>query len=183
MYQKTKQPGNKPPAPDTQAEERSFEARVRARAEEKPIKKTRSALLQIIKIRGFLIDERLRGRTSDDLAEILASEGINITPGTLRNYRAQIERATIALENEGKEKPSNADIHRMVNAMDKAARTSGASEAPGQYPNDTEVSKPAHVKPQNPQHTTVSSPTLQTNALTGSPIANDALTRKPYRKP
>lgn len=151
MYQKTKQPGNKPTAPDTQAEERSFEARVRARAEEKPIKKTRSALLQIIKIRGFLIDERLRGRTSDDLAEILASEGINITPGTLRNYRAQIERATIALENEGNTAPSTNDIHRMLNALEKAARTLGTSKAQQASHNPADQTlKPdalAHVTP------------------------------------
>lgn len=183
MYQKTKQPENKPPAPDTQAEERSLEDRLRKRAEQEPIKKTSSALLQIIEIRDFLIDERLRGRTSDDLARFLASEGINITPGTLRNYRAQIERAIIALEDEGNTAPSTNDIHRRINAFEKAARTSGTSEAPGQYPTDAEVSKPAHVKPQNPQHTTVSPPTLQTNALTGSPIANNALTRKPNRKP
>lgn len=183
MYQEPEQPENGPPAPDTPVEALSFEARVRARAKEKPIKKTRPALLQIIEIRNVLIDERLRGRTSDDLAGILASEGINITPGTLRNYLAQIGRAIVALENERKEKPSNADIHRMVNAIEKAARTSGASEAPGQDPTDAEVSKPAHTKLQIPQHTTVSPPTLQTVALTGSPIANDSLTRKPNRKP
>lgn len=155
---------------------------LRALAEQTPIKKTNTAIRKVIELRDALTEERCRGRTSDGLAALLAAAGINITPGTLRNYLADIDRAVLALESDGNAAPSDADIHKRVNEIVKAARTSATSEQLEQGPADAEVSKPAQTKLQNPQHTTVSRPTRQVPALTGSPIANASLTRKRNRE-
>lgn len=179
MHHDTEHPDdgpNTPPPALSQAD------RLRSLAEQTPIKKTNTAISKIIELRDVLTEERCRGRTSDGLAELLAEAGVNITPGTLRNYLADIDRAILALESEGNAAPSDADIHRKVNQIVKAARTSATSEAVEQYPADADVSKPAQAMLQDPQHRTVSRPTRQAPALIGSPFANASLTRKRNRE-
>lgn len=165
-----------PPSTLSEAEQ------LRALADKTPIKKTRSAIRKVIELRDVLTEERCRGRTSDDLAELLAQAGINITPGTLRNYLADIDRAILALESDGNAAPSDAAIHRRLNEIVNAARASATPQEPRQNHTDSEVTKPAQAKLLNPQHTTISRPICQANALTGSSIANASLTRKRNRE-
>lgn len=181
MHHDTEHSDDRPNTP-TPAPALSQAEQLRALADKTPIKKTNTAISKIIELRDVLTEERCRGRTSDGLAELLAEAGVNITPGTLRNYLADIDRAILALESEGNAAPSDSDIHHKVNEIVKAARTSATSEAVEQYPADADVSKPAETMLQDPQHRTVSRPTRQADARNGSRIANASLIRKRNRE-
>lgn len=182
MYQETEEAEDGPPTQDTPVEPLSFEDRVRARAKAMPRKKTKSAILQIIEIRGLLNDERRSGRTSDHLARILADEGLSVAPGTLRNYLSQIERAILALQSEGNTAPSDADIHRMVNAMEKALRNSVTPEPrQASYRSADQTRKPdvpAHVPQKKAEAFSQNS---QQNRL-ATHMPNASVTRRKGRK-
>lgn len=92
----------------------SLAERVMQRARTMPPGRSTTLRSKIIELRDVLNQLEQEERTSQQMAEVLSKEGVNIAEGTLRNYRADIRHAVSDLLERGIAFPSDEQIHAEI---------------------------------------------------------------------
>jgi hypothetical protein len=105
-------------------------------------------LPSIIRCRETIADLRRRGADWPGIASLLADVGIRISPGTLRNYQARIDRAVacLAAETPGTP-PSPEDIDALCRRLARTAAPP-AAPAPPRPRHSPEQHSPEQHRPQ-----------------------------------
>ena len=132
------------PKPD---DPNSLSARLRKRAAANPIAKSKNVLLELIEARDTLKELRAGGHSSETIQELLEAEKVHATAGTIRNYRAQIDRAIEALELEGNSAPTDDQIHKMVIRLAAAAFGGKPRERSALRTNSRGYAQTSHTRP------------------------------------
>lgn len=93
---------------DTEKQQRI--ARMRNRRDRMTPRRKHSAVSQVVELSECIREHRALGYSWDQIAELLADEGIFLTPGTLRNCMRLLEKAASALARDGVAEPSDAAL-------------------------------------------------------------------------
>ena len=107
----------------------SREDRIRARARAQPVNKKETFIRELISFHRFILEERCKGRPTEQLKQLLDEDGLHMSEGTLRNYIPQIERSIAALHSLGNKNPSDDEIHRELIEQAKARRAGNRTKA------------------------------------------------------
>lgn len=143
----------------------SLADRLRNRAASTRPDKRPPVIMQIIPVRIVIAEQRDRGLSWEVLADLLAAEGVNLSPGTLRNYIALIAKSIASLRAVGNTSPSDVEIHAAV--RDKTAPAVQIPEPGADAP---------RTHPPAPVHTVASPP----RAGAATPAA-PSMMRKPLQ--
>ncbi|WP_370233023.1 hypothetical protein, partial [Hyphomonas sp.] len=88
--------------------------RMQERLSDTPAKDRRSLLVKVIECRAEIWQFRHRELSVEEIAEILAEEGLHISPRTLSNYIGDIGKAEKALADAGNANPTDAEIRAEI---------------------------------------------------------------------
>lgn len=88
--------------------------RMQERLSDTPTKDLRSLLVRVIECREEIRQFRHRKISFEKIAEILAEEGLHISPRTLSNYIGDIGKAEKALADAGSANPTDTEIRAEI---------------------------------------------------------------------
>lgn len=88
--------------------------RMQERLSDTPTKDLRSLLVRVIECRAEIWQFRHRELSVEEIAEILAEEGLHISPRTLSNYIGDIGKAEKALADAGNANPTDTEIRAEI---------------------------------------------------------------------
>lgn len=120
----------------------SLADRLRNRAATTSPDKRPPVIMQIIPVRIVIAEQRDRGLSWEVLADLLAAESVNLSPGTLRNYFALIAKSINNLRAAGNTSPSDADIYA---ALRREPAPAVQIPKPGADPPRAHPSAPIHA--------------------------------------